>query len=309
MSRLITDKQHWHNGVATLEQENSAYVLVTVLAVQGSTPRDNGTKMVISYGNEPETPRTWGTIGGGHLEYKAMSIAAELLAAGKPEQRLEHFPLGAKLGQCCGGRASLLFECFPGAQYTVALFGAGHVGRALIRVLGELPYRIYWVDSRDAEFPDVIPQNVTKVISDNPVDEISDMPSQTRYLIMTHRHSLDFDLAEAVLKRNDTDYVGLIGSDTKWRRFQSRFSHKGYAPNSYQTIRCPIGNSQVPGKEPMEVAVSIAAQLIADYHNQQNSVKQSTTKSIRWQELHQVASINENQKSHERAEVQVENHQ
>ena len=101
------------------------------------------------------------------------------------------------------------------------------------------------------------------VVSESPADEVADMPPGSYYLIMTHNHQLDFEILEAVLKRGDAKYVGLIGSDTKWRRFKMRMEHKGYTPQFFSQVHCPIGLAAVPGKRPIEVAVSIAGELIA----------------------------------------------
>ncbi|MEQ8514873.1 MAG: xanthine dehydrogenase accessory protein XdhC [Chromatocurvus sp.] len=251
---------HWTEACAALRQAGTPHVLVTLLDTRGSTPRTAGTKMVVAeHGN-------WGSIGGGNLEFRAMAIAGEMLAAGLDQQRIEDFPLGAKLGQCCGGHTQVLFECFAGAPLQIALFGAGHVGRALAGILGGLPCRVRWVDSRTGEFPDSVPANTAVCVSDSPVDEIADLPAGTFYLFMTHEHPLDYALAEKALARGDAGYIGLTGSLTKWRRFRLRLQHRGYSEADIAQIHCPVGLPDVPGKYPMEVAVSIAGQLIATYH-------------------------------------------
>lgn len=252
---------HWTEACRSLRQAGTPHVLVTLLHTRGSTPRAAGTKMVVA------EHANWGTIGGGNLEFRAMAIAGEMLATGVEQQRIEDFPLGARLGQCCGGHTRVLFECFAGAHLQLALFGAGHVGRALAGILGGLPCRVRWVDNRAAEFPDDVPANITVCLSDNPVDEIPELPAGTFYLFMTHEHPLDYALAEKALARGDAGYIGLIGSQTKWRRFRLRLQHRGYTENDIAQIRCPIGLPEVPGKYPMEVAVSIAGQVIRAYHS------------------------------------------
>ena len=91
------------------------------------------------------------------------------------------------------------------------------------------------------------------------------MPPDSTYIILTHNHQVDYEILRAVLDRRDADFVGLIGSETKWRRFQMRLEHHGYAVESYMNVHCPIGLLEVKGKRPMEVAISIAAQLIKHY--------------------------------------------
>lgn len=271
---------NWVEAIAELERKGQPYVLITLVGAQGSVPRDSGTKMVVG------RDRIWGTIGGGHLEYQSIAIACEMLRSGEAEQKVEHFPLGARLGQCCGGRASVLFEAFPGSDLNIMLFGAGHVGRSLAAILAQLPCRLHWVDSRENEFPEQLPANVIKVHSDSPGDEVTTMPAAGYYIVMTHEHPLDFAITEAVLKRGDAHYVGLIGSDTKWQRFKMRFQHRGYSEEFYRPVHCPIGLAQVPGKRPVEVAVAVAGEIIAEY--QKTAAKRPNRQGVPWRELKEL---------------------
>ncbi len=195
-----------------------------------------------------------------------MKIAATLLAEDEEQQKIEHFPLGPALGQCCGGSTTVLFESFKGVSLNIALFGAGHVGSALTQILQQLPCHLYWVDSREKFQSVPLQANVTRVFSELPAQEVPDMPASSCYIIMTHNHQQDYAILEAVLQRGDARYIGLIGSVTKWRRFQMRLQHRGYEAEYYQHVRCPVGLAEVPGKRPVEVAVSIAGELIALYH-------------------------------------------
>jgi len=256
MNPLYTTS-NWTQAVQQLQERGQDYVLITLLGSRGSTPRESGTKMVVS------AQTNFGTIGGGHLEFKAVEIAADMLLDNDEQQRLEYFPLGPGLGQCCGGTTTVLFESFKGSQFNIMLFGAGHVGQALTGILQQLPCRLHWVDNREALHPESLPSHVIPIVSDSPADDVADMPANSYYLIMTHNHQLDFEILEAVLKRGDARYVGLIGSDTKWQRFKMRLEHKGHAPDLYQQVHCPVGLQEVPGKRPIEVAVSIAGELIA----------------------------------------------
>jgi len=232
--------------------------------------------------------RSFCTIGGGHLEYKAIEIAREMLQSGKAEQRIENFPLGARLGQCCGGSTSVLLESFPGSHLNIMLFGAGHVGKALVTILEQLPCRLWWVDSREQEFPERVANNVTTVLSDTPADEVGSMPAGSYFIVMTHKHPLDFEISEAIIRRGDARYAGLIGSKTKWRRFQMRFDHRGYAAEQYAQLRCPVGLAAVPGKLPMEVATSIAGEIIAEY--QSELPPRQTQRGTSWRELKKIES-------------------
>ena len=276
----------WHECVSELETKGEAYVLITLLGTRGSTPRNSGTKMVVSNSNN------YCTIGGGQLEFQAIAKAQSLLktmqSTGENIQEIEHFPLGARLGQCCGGSASVLFESFSAAEVNIMLFGAGHVGKALVSVLAQLPCRVHWVDSREHEFPETLPGNTSRIVSDTPAAEVKTLPPGSYYIVMTHNHPLDFDITLAALERKDAAYVGLIGSDTKWQRFKMRFEHRRYDQEFYAPVRCPVGLSEVPGKLPMEVAVSIAGEIIADYKAKQSA--KPVQQGIHWRELKSIAA-------------------
>lgn len=267
----------WMDAIAHLRDSAEAYVLVTVIGVQGSTPRESGSKMLVT------VEATVDTIGGGHLEFAAIEHARTLLLAGRDTQAQEHFPLGPRLGQCCGGRVSLLFECFAARGPQVLLFGAGHVGRALAPLLAGLPLRLQWIDSRAAEFPAQVPDGVQVRLLDEPEDAVHDAPPGSYFLVMTHNHPLDYALAEAVLKRGDAGFLGMIGSSTKAQRFRMRLAQRGYAPEAIAQLHCPIGLAEVPGKRPLEVAISIAAQVIARY--QQDAPPRQTREGVAWAAL------------------------
>lgn len=250
----------WINALAELQQQGEPCVLVTIIEERGSTPRNAGSKMVVS------RERLYDTIGGGHLEYKAQAIAREMLEKRVRDTRLERFSLGASLGQCCGGATVLLFEPMGQPQAHIAVFGAGHVGRALVPLLASLPCKVRWIDSRDNEFPELIPAGVEKVVNDEVVDEVDNMPAGSYFIVMTHNHQLDLELTAAILERNDFTYYGLIGSQSKRAKFEHRLRDRGFQPETVQRMRCPMGIAEVKGKLPVEIAVSIAGEVIATYN-------------------------------------------
>ena len=254
---------------------------MTLMGTRGSTPRNSGTKMVVV------EDQIFGSIGGGHLEFKAIEKARVQLENGEDLQSIEHFPLGASLGQCCGGSTSVLFECFAATGINIVLFGAGHVGKALVNILSELPCKVHWVDNRIEQFPDESPANVRHILSESPAHEVDSMPPNSWYVVMTHNHPLDFEITQRVLHRGDSAYLGLIGSDTKWRRFKMRFEHMNYDQNYYAPVRCPVGHSDVVGKLPMEVAVSISAEIIALYQSMKMSTP--TQQGIHWRDLRETS--------------------
>lgn len=250
----------WISALADLQARAEPCVLVTIIEELGSTPRNAGSKMVVS------ADRLFDTIGGGHLEYKAMHLARQMLAAGAQHTHLERLSLGASLGQCCGGVTVLLFEPMATVQAHIAVFGAGHVGRALVPLLASLPCRVSWIDSRSQEFPQPLPAGVRQVLCDEPVEEVEKLPAGSYCIVMTHDHRLDLELTAALLKRNDFTWFGLIGSTTKRAKFEHRLLARGFEPAVLQRMRCPMGLAEVKGKLPIEIAVSIAAEIIATYN-------------------------------------------
>lgn len=250
----------WIGALAQHHAAGEPCVLVTLIEERGSTPRNAGAKMVV-------TPQeAFDTIGGGNLEFKALAIARELLASGERQSRLERFSLGASLGQCCGGAAVVLFEPLGQPQAHITVFGAGHVGRVLVPLLANLPCRVRWVDARSQEFPAVLPAGVEAIVNDDPVEEVDRLRPGSYCLVMTHDHQLDLALSEAILRRGDTQWFGLIGSNTKRARFEHRLRDRGLAAEALARMRCPVGLDAVKGKLPMEIAVSIAAEIISLYN-------------------------------------------
>ena len=301
-------------------------VLITVAKVDGSVPREPGARMLVDASGQ------WGTVGGGHLELRGVETARAMLASGET-RRLERFPLGPSLGQCCGGVVHLAFEladrdhcaelaarghedCWrvvaldgepdlaivdalghniqrkggrypdfarsggtrvllddagrrwlvdhvPAPRAHVMLFGAGHVGAAVVRLLGDLPCRVTWVDEREDLFPPVLPANVVAEATDLPEAVVDEAPAGTSFLVMTHNHALDQRLTEAILRRPaHQDWFGLIGSDTKRKQFEHRLRDRGISRARLDDMVCPIGVPGIKGKEPAVIAVAVVAQLL-----------------------------------------------
>lgn len=306
-------------------RDNGAAVLVTVAAVKGSVPREPGARMLV------RADHFAGTIGGGHLEHRALDIARAMLQSGEA-RRYERFALGPSLGQCCGGVAWLAFECAASEQLDILrarrhldtwrlvaldgvsewrllddagrhlagasdtpsfaptletsvvegegarrwlfdavlaprdhlmLFGAGHVGAAIVRALAPLPCRVTWVDERDAMFPAEIPANVTIEATDTPEALVARAAHGTSFLVMTHSHALDLRLCQAILSRPSRDWFGLIGSDTKRMQFEARLCERGIDATRIGDMVCPIGLPGIEGKAPAVIAASVAAQLLS----------------------------------------------
>jgi len=250
----------WIEALSELTASGQAAVLITVLRAEGSTPREAGAKMVV--GSQAQR----GTIGGGNLELQAIAAARDRLASledGKaPAPFSRDFALGPSLGQCCGGAVTLLFEVVLPPRWRVAVFGAGHVGRALVKLFAELPCLVDWIDSRETEFPAAVPENVRPLSSPAPAAEVADLPSGCDVLVMTHSHALDLEIVEAALRRQDIPYLGLIGSRTKRARFESRLSERGFSAADLGRLVCPIGIPGASGKLPAEIAIAVVAQIL-----------------------------------------------
>ena len=264
--------RHSQNFLALLARQPA--VLVQVESTQGSVPREAGAWMAV-FGNA-----VVGTIGGGNLEFQAIAQARTMLGSSLPKQPASsrRFTLGPALGQCCGGVVQLRFEHVSagdvpalaerlgGGFIPVALFGGGHVGHALVRVLAPLPFQVTWIDSRDAVFPERVPAGIVCEHSGPPQAAVAGLAPRSRVLIMSFSHAEDLDVVTACLERQretaDLPYIGLIGSKTKWATFRRRLEARGFTPAELAHITCPIGISGISGKEPEVIAVAVAAQLL-----------------------------------------------
>jgi xanthine dehydrogenase accessory factor len=262
----------WLATLAQRLESEPAVVRVVVAATRGSAPREAGACMLVG------AAAVDGTIGGGNLEWKAIHIARDMLREpGAEAMRVDRFSLGATLGQCCGGAVELRFERHAQADREALarrlideprpramplwLFGAGHVGNALVRVLESLPFQVTWVDGREGVFPESLPGNVSVLRSDVPESEVPSAPAEAFYLVLTHSHDLDYEILRAILRRDDFSWLGLIGSDTKARRFRQRLAAQGMPPALIARVVCPIGIDGIDSKLPGAIAVSVAAQL------------------------------------------------
>lgn len=242
--------------------------VVEVLATQGSVPREAGTRMLVT------ATQALGTIGGGHLELAAITLARARLARGERTPHEARHPLGPALGQCCGGvvwlrhqrleASSLAAWTPPAPRFFLQLYGAGHVGRAIAALLATLPCRVQWIDEREEQFPAglVLPPHIERVCVEPVQAEVAVAPPGAHVLVLTHSHDLDFAIVEAVLRRGDFAFLGLIGSGTKRARFEHRLLARGFTPEQVARMVCPIGIEGLAGKEPEVVAVSAVAQLL-----------------------------------------------
>jgi xanthine dehydrogenase accessory factor len=230
----------WVRALAQREAAGSPCVLVT------PTAPDATGRMIVGAAD------CWGSLGDAAIDARALEFAREALERGDDGPRVVE----------AGGGTRVLLEPVRPVDFEVVLFGAGHVGRALARVLGPVPCRVTWVDSRAGEFPADVPDNVKVVRTDAPAAEVAAARGGSYFLVMTHSHALDLELVEAILQRGDFAYCGMIGSQTKRRTFENGLAKHGVTPDRLARLTCPIGVPGIKGKEPGTIAVAVAAQLL-----------------------------------------------
>ena len=250
-------------AVAALAREG-VVVLVTVADAKGSVPREVGAQMLVTKSG------FLGSIGGGTLEWKAMAEAQMMLGGGSGI-KASRFTLGPDLGQCCGGQVGLRFETFTETTALanaittdppcrrIALYGAGHVGRALVLVLAQSEFDVVWVDPRPGAFPAASPGNVT-LHGDDPLTALA---RASLAIVMSHSHALDFDVVDAALRQSNVERVLLIGSATKRARFLSRLRAAGHSEERLKDLICPIGVGTLRSKKPYAIAISTAQHILA----------------------------------------------
>ena len=255
--------------------DNLPAVLVTVSGSQGSVPREPGAWMAVF------ADSAIGTIGGGHLEWDAWTQARAFLSSSGAVASAawtQRTVLGPRLGQCCGGAVELRYEPVSALDSErlrqdlqprlspLALFGAGHVGHAIVQALAPLPFAVRWIDSRDEVFPPGLAPQVQTEHSEPVQAGVRDLLPGSWVLVMSFSHAEDLDIVAACLQRrrlqNDLPFVGLIGSHTKWAAFRSRLRQRGFTEAELDAITCPIGLPGIQGKAPAVIAASVVAQLL-----------------------------------------------
>lgn len=265
----------WMRAVQRLRERREAGVLVTLTSVRGHAPREAGAKMVVS----PD--RTWDTVGGGNLEAVAVERARAMLADGIAEPETMEVALSDKARyqhgvQCCGGEVTMLLEPLPVVP-SVAVFGMGHVGLELARVLARHDLELHLVDSRAdqltterlAALDDAVANVHVHQVPVLPELVVGELPHGTHMLVMTHDHAEDAALCDAALRSDRLATIGLIGSSAKWARFRRKLADEGHSPEAIARITTPIGLTELTGKVPAVIAVSVAARLLQLFAEQQ----------------------------------------
>jgi xanthine dehydrogenase accessory factor len=258
----------WLKAAQQLRHDGLPGVLVTVVEVRGHAPREAGAKMVVS------RDHSWGSVGGGNLEASAIIRARELIESGATGPELREAELNPHAHnehgrQCCGGVVRLLLEPLA-PRPVVALFGIGHVGYELARILSRLTIRLLLVDSRAEQLDrvrlaDVIDGRADVRTYHTLLGEqvLEQLPRGAQIVIMTHDHAEDFALCDAALRLPQSlGGIGLIGSSVKWTRFQAQLAAQGHTPEAISRITCPIGQPGITGKDPAVIAIAVAAALL-----------------------------------------------
>lgn len=266
--------------LAAFLSENPQAILCELTSVRGSSPRAEGTFMLVG----PET--IFGTIGGGALEYMVIDHARRLIAQGRAEEAMD-VPLGPEIGQCCGGRvgvglrhadaglrAALLARVADedAALTHVYIFGAGHVGRVLAQIMALLPVRTEVIDTRQEEL-DALPDGIASRRVAMPEAVVRNAPSGSAYVILTHDHALDFLIAHEALGRDDAAYVGMVGSLTKRAKFSSWYLGQGGTRAALDRLVLPIGAQGLGDKRPSVIAALAAAEIMVQIGGREASVR------------------------------------
>lgn len=253
----------WISKIHQLSTQERSFALVTLIATAGSTPRESSTKMIVLPDGE-----FFGTVGGGQFELQLRERAlAQLNDSTQGPIQVHTFPLGAKSGQCCGGVIEALIEVMNPKE-RLYIIGAGHVALAVSKIMQETPYRPIAIDSRH-EWCQKMKDLGGEVIEQDPLQFVKEhhFCEQDNVAIMTHSHDLDLDLVEILCQKN-LNYLGLIGSQSKWLQFKQRLAQRNIPPADLEKVNCPLG-LPIGGKSPQEVAISLAAQLLRRFYERQ----------------------------------------
>ncbi|WP_164234640.1 xanthine dehydrogenase accessory protein XdhC [Microbacterium hydrocarbonoxydans] len=263
----------WLDALQDLRAARTPAVVVTLALVRGHAPRNGGAKMVVA----PDT--VFGTVGGGNLEATAVERARAMLAEGAAEPELLTLTLSDKAVteygvQCCGGEVTMMLEPMrvtPG----IAVFGIGHVGLELARILARHEVDLHLIDSRPEMLTaerigvpgrsGVFADAVARMhITHAPVPEaaLAGLPAGSHVLVMTHDHVEDLAIVDMSLRTPGLASIGLIGSASKWARFRKKLGELGHGEDALARVTTPIGIPEVAGKQPAVIAVSVAARLL-----------------------------------------------
>ena len=239
-----------------------------LILTEGSVPRNKGTIMLIS------EEYIFGSIGGGQLEYNVINLSKKKLKQKKIfKEEFINIPLGPSIGQCCGGYVQIKLSKHYNGKDSIAdeeninlidnlyIFGAGHIGKELASKSIDLDFNVNLIDSRD-EYLEIKNKKITNIYAKYPWLIIKKLEKNSFFVILTHSHDFDLEIINEILKINDFKFLGLIGSQTKKKRFENRLKKLGHDRSLINKIECPIGLKSISSKKPGEIAISIIARLL-----------------------------------------------
>tara|TARA_Y100001970_G_scaffold125463_2_gene155209 strand:- start:1683 stop:2528 length:846 start_codon:yes stop_codon:yes gene_type:complete len=267
------------------QKYNKEIIKAKIISTEGSVPRNNNTFMLISKNN------IFGSIGGGQLEFIIIELAKKHFKKNKFRE-IVNVPLGPSIGQCCGGYVQVEiekfingFEALKNESYTsnviqdLYIFGAGHVGQELSTRVLDLDFNVNLVDSREEYLNLQKNKKIIKIYAKMPWLLLKNIKNKPYYIVLTHSHDHDFKIVNEILYMKDFDFLGLIGSKTKFNRFKSRLIKFGHTNKDINKIECPIGLKNISSKKPAEIAISIIGRLL-EYRSNKDIIKNNNNESL-----------------------------
>ena len=259
-----------------------------LISTEGSVPRDSGTFMLIT------SKYLFGSIGGGQLEYSVIQKAIKFLYEKEiKNNEIINIPLGPSIGQCCGGYAQVMITKYDNGIQSLEnekfitnkldnlyIFGAGHVGQELSSKSVDLDFNVHLIDSRNEYLKRQNEKIIIPIFTKFPWMLVKNLPKKSYYIVLTHSHDYDFKIINEILNLNTFQFIGLIGSKTKRKRFSNRLVKLGYNLHLINKIECPVGLKNITSKKPGEIAISIIARLL-EYRSNLSSIQIDDKKSLK----------------------------
>ena len=263
------------NKIQKIKENKKEIIKAKIINTEGSVPSNTGNYMFISQED------IFGTIGGGRLEYLVINKSKKLLKNKIKKSETLSIPLGPGIGQCCGGYVQIQLTHHANGEKSLEnslknnnlfIFGAGHIGQALSSKSLDLNFNVHLIDSRKNFLLMNEYKDIDYIFAKEPWKLIKNLSSDSYYVILTHSHDFDFKIINEIIRLNNFIFIGLIGSKTKNKRFVSRLNKLGYKKSLIDKIECPIGLTNIPSKNPNEIAISIIGRLL-EYRSQLKTIK------------------------------------
>ncbi len=259
-----------------------------LISTEGSVPRNSGTFMLIT------SKYLFGSIGGGQLEYTIIEKAKKILKENISEKnQILNIPLGPSIGQCCGGYVQVEITKYKNGNQSlknekilisksdnIYIFGAGHIGQELSKRSIDLEFNVHLIDSRNNYLKMLKEKKVTPIYVEFPWMLIKNLPQKSYYIVLTHSHDYDFRIINEILNINSFQFIGLIGSKTKMKRFSNRLIKLGHNQSIINNVECPIGLKNISSKKPAEISIAIIGRLL-EYRSNLSSLQLINKKDLK----------------------------